>query len=156
MIIFFLISSAFSHTLNNAVDTKPLNQVILQNLYKLDAKLDQEFKQFKDIVKQNDLFLLRKEMVTDLEGQLRSKEIQNFKDLERIWIQISVDRIRKMTEFKSLVRRNSANRKPNLMKFVKVAGVVGLTVTYMVTVSILSLAVLAGLAHTFVSNKKVI
>jgi hypothetical protein len=39
------------------------------------------------------------------------------------------------------------------MKFVKVAGVVGLTVTYMITVSILSLAVLAGLAHTFVPNK---
>ena len=151
LIIFFLISSAFSY--NNAVDTKPFNQLILQNLYKLDAKLDQEFKRFSDIVKQDDLFVLRKEMLTDLEGRLRFQNIQNFKDLERIWIQISTHRIRKMTEINSLVRRKSDKRKPNLMKFVKVAGVVGLTVTYMITVSILSLAVLAGLAHTFVPNK---
>jgi hypothetical protein len=162
MIIFILISSAIASSLSNA-ESIPLNQIILNNLYKLDLKLDQEFSDFKDFLNldNNDLLLLKNEMMTDLLTQLHSVKLENFSDLEIIWTRISIKRIqdlissnRTSSNGHSLVKRNRhslvkrSKRKLNLMKFVKVASVVGLTVTYMVTVSVLALGVLAGAAMT--------
>jgi hypothetical protein len=170
MIIFILISSAIASSLSNA-ESIPFNQIILNNLYKLDLKLDQEFSDFKDFLNldNNDLLLLKNEMMTDLLTQLHSVKLENFSDLEIIWTRISIKRIqdlissnRTSSNGHSLVKRNRhslvkrnrhslvkrSKRKLNLMKFVKVASVVGLTVTYMVTVSVLALGVLAGAAMT--------
>lgn len=119
-------------------------------LYQLDSRLEMDFQNAKVALHINrNLDELRNSMIWDLKREITEKEFKDFKSLMRAWTRICNTRIPHFFQ-----AGNTLEKRVDVMKFVKVAGVVGLTVTYMIAVSVIALSGLAFLAYLFLPASK--
>lgn len=120
-------------------------------LYKLDSRLERDFQTAKVALHlNNNLDELRESMIWDLRKEIYENDFKDFKSLMAAWTRICKTRIPHYFQ-----AGNSLQKRLDVMKFVKVAGVVGLTVTYMITVSVIALSGLALIAYVLFPKQNI-